>query len=154
MNDPSAIIDYASRPKRRIQLNPENLARIIFVLGIAACFLWACMPERQPPLPVARLDRSITQIANLRTALETFNNDCGRYPTAAEGLDALVNCPPGLEKVWHKQMDEIPIDSWGNPFRYRSPGLRNPDSYDLDSAGPDGIFDTPDDINKDTTFNP
>jgi len=39
----------------------------------------------------------------------------------------------------------MPLDGWGRPFRYR----HTPDSgevFELSSAGPDGIFDTVDDI--------
>ncbi len=35
--------------------------------------------------------------------------------------------------------------SWGSDYVYRSPGLKNPGTYDLYSAGPDRIPDTPDD---------
>ena len=34
---------------------------------------------------------------------------------------------------------------WGSDYVYRSPGLKNPGTYDLYSAGPDRIPDTPDD---------
>lgn len=35
---------------------------------------------------------------------------------------------------------EIPVavDAWGNPIYYRCPGRKNPSSFDLFSAGPDG----------------
>lgn len=36
--------------------------------------------------------------------------------------------------------DKFPVvlDSWGNPLYYVCPGKKNPDSFDLYSAGPDG----------------
>ena len=35
------------------------------------------------------------------------------------------------------------IDAWGNPLFYRCPGKRNPQSFDLISAGPDGLIGDP-----------
>ena len=35
------------------------------------------------------------------------------------------------------------LDSWGNPLFYRCPGKRNPQSFDLISAGPDGLIGDP-----------
>ncbi len=35
------------------------------------------------------------------------------------------------------------VDAWGNPLFYRCPGKRNPQSFDLISAGPDGLIGDP-----------
>ena len=35
------------------------------------------------------------------------------------------------------------LDAWGNPLFYRCPGKRNPQSFDLISAGPDGLIGDP-----------
>jgi general secretion pathway protein G len=40
---------------------------------------------------------------------------------------------------------EVPKDPWNNEYIYISPGRKNPESYDLYSAGPDRIADTGDD---------
>ncbi|HEY4328662.1 MAG TPA: type II secretion system protein GspG [Phycisphaerae bacterium] len=87
-------------------------------------------------------------ISNLKNAINTFEIDNGRFPTTAEGLNSLVDCPPGLENSWHKLVDEIPKDKWGHPFIYRCPSATNPDDFDLISIGPDGILGTKDDISK------
>ena len=92
----------------------------------------------------------LAELANLSNALENFEIDTGRYPTTAEGLDALVHRPPDTPNWAHKYLDEIPLDKWGHPFIYRSPGRKRPDSFDLSSPGKDGIPDTPDDISLDT----
>jgi hypothetical protein len=38
------------------------------------------------------------------------------------------------------------VDPWGNNYRYQCPGKHNRTSFDLQSAGPDGEYDTEDDI--------
>ena len=40
------------------------------------------------------------------------------------------------------------VDAWGNPLFYRCPGKRNPQSFDLISAGPDGLIGDPKDNKK------
>jgi general secretion pathway protein G len=73
-----------------------------------------------------------TQIILLEGALEAFRIDHGRYPTTDEGLAALLERPKYL---WGGR---VPVDPWGRPFLYRSPGDRNPERFDLGSLGADG----------------
>jgi type II secretion system protein G len=84
------------------------------------------------------------QISNLRTALDTFEIDNGRYPTTAEGLVALVKNPGNLSS-WKQYVDSVPMDPWGHPYIYRCPGSNGKD-FDLLSAGPDGQEGTGDDV--------
>ena len=41
---------------------------------------------------------------------------------------------------------DVPLDPWDNPYQYMSPGIHNPDGFDVWSFGPDGINGTQDDI--------
>ena len=41
---------------------------------------------------------------------------------------------------------DLPLDPWDNPYQYVSPGIHNPDGFDIWSYGPDGINGTEDDI--------
>lgn len=88
-----------------------------------------------PALDVAKAAKARADIQSLRTSLLAYNGMNGSYPTTEQGLRALV---PRL-------IDEVPKDSWGNEYIYRCPGLKNPNGYDLFSAGPDRILDTIDD---------
>ena len=77
------------------------------------------------------------QIKDLEGALQLFHGDADRYPTAAEGLDALVR-NPGLAS-WrgpYLPNAELPRDPWGRPYIYRCPGQHG--AYDLLSRGRDG----------------
>jgi hypothetical protein len=47
---------------------------------------------------------------------------------------------------WHGPYIKSTYDPWVSPIRYIIPGKKYPQSYDLISAGPDGIFNTSDDI--------
>lgn len=95
----------------------------------------------------ARVTAARTHVAELAVALDAFQIDVGRYPTTAEGLRALVEAPASNAKGWQgPYVREMGKDPWGNDFLYQCPGRRNPNGYDLGSAGPDGQAGTPDDI--------
>ena len=85
----------------------------------------------------AKLKATKAQIELLGTALDTLRLDAGRYPTTAEGLEALRTRPSGLDK-WDGPYlkKEVPLDPWGKPYIYRSPSEHGP--YDLVSYGADG----------------
>ena len=89
------------------------------------------------------------------SALELYRMDAGHYPTEAEGgLEALVRRPPGVpEDAWNgPYLGEIPVDRWGSPLVYEPPDPTGRDlaavAYHLWSLGPDGVPDTPDDIER------
>jgi len=87
-------------------------------------------------------------ISTLGGALDTFEIDCGRYPTTGEGLQALIEKPANAPD-WNRpylKSDRVPKDQWGNEYHYEQPGKHRTDLYDLYSAGPDGKADTEDDI--------
>jgi general secretion pathway protein G len=57
------------------------------------------------------------QIDRLHEALEKFHADCGRYPNASEGLEALV--VDGSVPGWHgPYREQILPDPWGRPYLY------------------------------------
>ena len=71
----------------------------------------------------------------------------GRYPTTEEGIKALETAPDSLGERWKgPYVRNLPLDPWGNPYKYRFPAQKSKDDYDLWSNGPDGQPDTEDDI--------
>jgi general secretion pathway protein G len=94
----------------------------------------------------ASFKTAIAQLGAFRTALDMFKADNGFYPLGTNDLNDLVVKPTGAAADWHQYLDAIPVDPWGHPYLYVFPGKHNTNSYDLNSAGPDGIPGTPDDI--------
>jgi general secretion pathway protein G len=85
------------------------------------------------------------QISELESALQIFSFDMGRFPTTAEGLQALVQNPTGSDSWDGPYLRRgLPMDPWGRPYVYKSPGDHGP--FDLFSVGADGIEGTADDI--------
>jgi general secretion pathway protein G len=76
---------------------------------------------------------------NIATALKLYNLDNDTFPTTDQGLSALLT-KPGDENVqnWNgPYIERKPMDPWGRPYIYKSPGEHRPD-YDLYSYGKDG----------------
>jgi len=82
-----------------------------------------------------KLRTANVQLSNVTAAMELFRLDVGRYPSQAEGLDALVD-DPMTAKGWHgpylRRAGAL-YDPWGHKFRYRVPGAHGP--FDLFSFG-------------------
>lgn len=88
-----------------------------------------------------------TELSALQLAINAFEEDNGRYPSEAEGLDALVKSPVGAAGWRGPYLKRrIVKDPWEHPFIYRCPGQHNPKGYDLSSSGPNGTVGDTDDL--------
>jgi general secretion pathway protein G len=136
--------------RQRRQLNTPDLPfgrkpMNLFIFLVMLLFAGGLLVGRllAPPPATVRdpLNVALTELTNLRIALERFRIDCGRYPGPDEGLDALV-IDPGAEG-WHgNYVSLIRPDPWRQPYRY---SLTN-GAVVLSSAGPDRRPGTPDDL--------
>jgi len=95
-------------------------------------------------------DAARAQIKLFRTSLQIFEMDINSYPTTSQGLQALLDMPPGLanESRWRgpylsEDIKDLPLDPWDNAYQYK---LEDPNTYKISSAGVDGIFGTDDDL--------
>jgi general secretion pathway protein G len=132
-------------------MNKRSPTFWLLVLALGCVFVWMLRPgsggsSHDAPLKAAYSDIN----GGLKTALNMFSIDCGRLPTTAEGLQALITRPTNLPKQGRWQgpyWDPSNLrDPWGHEYVYRCPGLHNSNGYDLYSVGPDGIKDDSDDI--------
>jgi general secretion pathway protein G len=124
-----------------------TLLEIMLVVGIIALLLSAAVYKMAPSMDVAKTVRVESDISAIRTSLMSYSGLNGFYPTTEQGLQALV-VRPTTEPVparWMLLRDDLPKDPWGSIYVYRCPGIKNPDKFDLFSAGRDRIPDTADD---------
>lgn len=79
-----------------------------------------------------------SQVDAFTRALGTYRLDVGRFPTPEEGLQALLVKPSDAPK-WNGPYlaRAVPLDPWGKPYIYRSPGTGGAD-FDVMSYGKDG----------------
>ena len=93
---------------------------------------------------------AFSNVGNLNIALSRFQADCGRCPTAAEGLAALVERPPTIPpSLWRGPYlipAKIPADPWDRAYIYKCPGTHNTNGFDVSSGGPSGRPGTPEEI--------
>ena len=122
-----------------------TLIELLLVMVILTILAALVMPKFTGQTEKTRITAAKTQIQAFKTSLDAFEVNCGRFPNTSEGLQALVT-QPGNVKGWVKGMDSIPLDPWGNPYKYVCPGQHNTDGYDLSSNGSDGQEGTEDDI--------
>jgi general secretion pathway protein G len=64
------------------------------------------------------------------------------YPSTSQGLESLRTLPSGepAARNWRGPYlkKAVPLDPWGRPYVFRSPGEKNANGYDLLSLGRDG----------------
>jgi len=126
-----------------------TLIELLLVLVILATLAAIVVPKFTRRTEQAKLTAAATEISNIELALDTFEVDCGRYPTTEEGLKALVEQPSNADSWYGPYIKRgLPRDPWGNTYVYRCPGRHNSSGYDLYSFGPDGQDGGGDDIDN------
>ena len=147
------ILEYmrpeVPRRRRRVSATPSVATVAMgFLIGVGIVALGAMLLNRPVLTTGGRSPDALVRadLANLGAVLDEFEVDCGRYPTTAEGLNALVKAPPGVAG-WRGPYVKrgIPKDLWGNPYVYRGPSFGS-SNYELLSKGPDGQEGTADDV--------
>lgn len=120
-----------------------ELMLVVIIIGVLAAMV---MPRLVGRSEQARVSAAKVDIAaNIALALDLFEMDIGRFPTAEEGLAALRANPASLPNWKGPYLKKNPVDPWARPYIYKSPGTHNTD-YDLYSAGTNGIEGDDDDI--------
>jgi general secretion pathway protein G len=115
-----------------------TLLELLVVLAILGMLAAIAAPRVLGYLGTARSDSAKIQINNIATALDLYRLETGRYPSQADGLNALVENVSG-SGAWNgpylKRKDAV-VDPWGRPYQYRLPGQHG--EYDLFTLGADG----------------
>ncbi len=110
---------------------------VVVILGVLAALIVPSVISRPEE---ARAVAARQDIATLMQALKLYRLDNHRYPTAEQGLQALVAAPtiPPLAPNWKSggYLERLPKDPWGNPYLYLIPGARG--EIDVLSYGADG----------------
>jgi general secretion pathway protein G len=110
---------------------------VIVILGVLAALI---VPNVLSRPDEARVTVAKSDIAAIVQALKLYRLDNQRYPTAEQGLTALVAKPeqPPVPPNWKAggYLEKLPKDPWGRPYVYVTPGVRS--EIEIMSFGADG----------------
>jgi general secretion pathway protein G len=112
-----------------------ELMVVLVIIGVLAALIVPNVLERADD---ARVTAAKTDVNNLVQALKLYRLDNQRYPTADQGLQALVTKPTvaPIPPNWRPYLDKLPNDPWGRPYQYLNPGVKG--EIDVMSFGADG----------------
>ena len=112
-----------------------ELMVVLVIIGVLAALIVPNVLDRTDD---ARTTAARTDVANLMQALKLYKLDNQRYPTAEQGLRALVSKPTvnPVPPNWKPYVEKLPNDPWGRPYQYLNPGVKG--EIDVMSFGADG----------------
>lgn len=116
--------------KTRSGFSLVELMVVIVIIGILSSLVAV---QTRSYLIASRKNAAKAEIRTITNAVESFYADQSRYPTNEEGIAILVkgtvNYPDGFIK-------KVPLDPWGHPYEYNSPGSKTP--FEIICLGADG----------------
>ena len=112
-----------------------ELMVVLLIIGVLAALIVPNVLDRADD---ARVTAAKTDVHNLMQALKLYRLDNQRYPTAEQGLKALIARPTTapVPTNWKNYLDQLPKDPWGQPYVYLNPGING--EIDVMSYGADG----------------
>lgn len=126
-------------PAGRRRLSGFTLIELMVVLVIIGVLAALIVPNVLDRADEAKVTAARTDIGTIMQALKLYKLDNGSYPTAQQGLAALVKRPstPPIPPNWKPYLEKLPNDPWGHSYQYLNPGVKGP--VDVLSFGADGI---------------
>lgn len=118
---------------------------VVIIIGTLAAMMIPRFAGRSDQARVAAAKADVE--VNIPTALKLYELDNGFFPTTEQKLSALIKPPATnpIPKNWNgPYLEKMPIDPWGRPYQYQSPGVHRPHDYDLYSLGKNPKVDAKD----------
>lgn len=115
-----------------------SLMEVLIALAILALIATIVGPRAISFLSRSKTKTAELQIEELKTSLELYYLDIGRYPSESGGLKVLVMAPDNTPN-WNGPYLENAAslnDPWDRPYLYRSPGSKG--EYEIYTLGRDG----------------
>ena len=112
-----------------------ELMVVLVIIGVLAALIVPNVLDRADD---ARATAARTDVNNLMQALKLYKLDNQRFPSADQGLQALVSKPTAGTPPpnWKPYLEKLPNNPWGRPYQYVNPGVKG--QVDVFSYGADG----------------
>jgi general secretion pathway protein G len=108
---------------------------VVVILGILAALI---VPKIMSRPEQARMVKVKQDVLAIKSALDLYKLDNGRYPTTDQGLQSLVTKPTTspVPRDWKTDgyLEEVPVDPWGEKYQY----IDDNGKAKIFSYGPDG----------------
>ena len=118
-----------------------SLVEILVVLVIMGLLISVVAPTVLNRADEARVQKAQADFKAIETSLKIYRLDNYVYPTTEQGLEALVEAstldPEPRNFKAGGYLAELPLDAWGRPYIYLSPGEHG--EMDIYSLGADGL---------------
>ncbi|HYH82069.1 MAG TPA: type II secretion system major pseudopilin GspG [Longimicrobium sp.] len=122
--------------------NGFTLIELLVVIVVITVLATLVAPNVFRHVGSAKEATARTQLEMLGSAIDAYRLDNDGYPSTEQGLAALRTRPASgpAPRSWRGPYlrRDVPLDPWGRPYLYRSPGTANPEGYDLLTLGRDG----------------
>jgi general secretion pathway protein G len=135
MKTVSSPLIFRSLAKVKRGFTLIELMVVLVIIGILAALIVPNVLDRADD---ARSTAAKTDINNVVQALKLYRLDNQRYPSAEQGLQALVAKPTAgvIPANWKPYLEKLPNDPWGRAYQYLNPGIKG--EIDVMSFGADG----------------
>jgi general secretion pathway protein G len=118
-----------------------SLVEILVVLVIMGLLISIVAPTVLNRADEARVQKAYADFKAIETALKIYRLDNYVYPTTEQGLEALVEAssldPEPRNFKAGGYLQQVPLDPWGRPYLYLSPGEKG--EIDIYTLGADGV---------------
>ncbi|MBW8828041.1 MAG: type II secretion system major pseudopilin GspG [Burkholderiales bacterium] len=113
-----------------------ELMVVLLIIGVLSALIVPSVLDR---LDEGKVTGAKSDINTLVQSLKMYKLDNQRFPTAEQGLQALVSKPTAgpVPSNWRPYLDKLPNDPWGHAYQYANPGVKG--EIDVYSLGADGV---------------
>ena len=138
-----SILNPEPEPLNPVARAGFTLVEILVVIAIISLLAGVVLLNIAPQLGMGKQAAAKAQIQVFSSAIDTYHMGTGRYPTQAQGLEALVRkptqepVPENYPESGYLNGRTIPPDPWKHPYIYLIPGRQN-EPFEVLSYGADG----------------